>query len=135
MITERDYYPWDCQGYSSNSGAIVKIDINEGWNLIPRSVPFRECYYALENELCTEDVLISYLYNSKLNIFVKQDLNRRASIGAALKNYLSSADDFKLKKPRDGYMLSLDLDIKMPLQILVHTFPIEKIISVMESIN
>ena len=29
-LREQDYYPWDCQGYSSSTGLVFELDIREG---------------------------------------------------------------------------------------------------------
>jgi len=98
-LTEQDYYPWDCQGYSKSTGLISEIKIKEGWNLVPFDISLRDCHYALNGELCKDDVLVSYFYVSTLNkYFTEGELEKEYETNSALRNYFSEENEFTLQK-------------------------------------
>jgi len=109
-VSEQDYYQWDCQGYSLSTGLVSEVKIREGWNLVPESTRLRDCNYALEGELCENDVLVSYYYIPILNKYFS--LKELEKIGEEIKNnpitveteililkeYLSEENEFVLMK-------------------------------------
>jgi|TARA_Y100000034_G_scaffold106206_1_gene134747 hypothetical protein len=98
-LTEQDYYPWDCQGYSQSTGMVSEIKIKEGWNLVPFDISLRDCYYALNGELCKDDVLVSYVYIPTLNkYFTEEELEKEYETNSALRNYFSEENEFTLQK-------------------------------------
>jgi len=98
-LTEQDYYPWDCQGYSQSTGMISEIKINEGWNMVPWDISLRDCYNALNGELCKDDVLISYYYIPPLNkYFTEEELEKEYESNSILKEYFSEDNEFTLQK-------------------------------------
>ncbi len=98
-LTEQDYYPWDCQGYSKSTGMISEVKIKEGWNLVPSSISLRDCYYALNGELCKDDVLVSYIYIPPLNgYFTEEELEKEYESNPSLRNYFSEENEFILMK-------------------------------------
>lgn len=87
-LTEQDYYPWDCQGYSSSTGMISEINVGEGWNLVPMGISLRDCNYALQGELCKDDVLVMYYYIPELNEYkTAEDIEREARTNQAIEDY------------------------------------------------
>jgi hypothetical protein len=90
-LTEQDYYPWDCQGFSKDRGLISEIRIQEGWNLIPFDVSLKDCYYALKGELCKDDILASYYYISTLNkYYTEKELEEEIDSNPVLNNYFNN---------------------------------------------
>ena len=98
-LTEQDYYPWDCQGYSKSTGMISEVKIGKGWNLIPWTTSLRDCYYALEGELCKDDVLVSYYYVPLLNkYFTETELEKEYESNSELQDYFDEENEFILMK-------------------------------------
>jgi len=97
-LTEQDYYPWDCQGYSQSTGFVSTINIKEGWNLVPFDISLRDCSYALEGELCKEDILVSYLYIPSLNKYMTEQEIQKNQNDPAIRNYFSEENEFSLQK-------------------------------------
>ena len=93
-LTEQDYYPWDCQGFSQSTGMISEVKIKAGWNLVPWDISLRDCSYALNGELCKNDVLVSYFYISTLNKFyTEEEFENEYNTNPALKEFFSEEND------------------------------------------
>lgn len=89
-LTEQDYYPWDCQGHSSR-GLVQDVKVEEGWNLVPfTAISLRDCSYALEGELCQDDILASYIYYPPANRYFSLDeLEEAAESDSDVMDYFS----------------------------------------------
>jgi hypothetical protein len=97
-LREQDYYPWDCQGYSQSTGLVSEIKIKEGWNLVPTGISLRDCYYALEGELCKDDVLVSYIYIPTLNKYLTHEEIEKKQEDPQIKTYFSEENEFTVQK-------------------------------------
>ena len=107
-LTEEDYYPWDCQGYSRATGLVSEIKIKDGWNLVPLDISLIDCGYALNGELCKDDVLVSYIYLPALKkYFTEEELeelekeyrtNPDLKNNADLRDCFSEENEFALQK-------------------------------------
>jgi hypothetical protein len=99
-ISEQTYYPWDCQGYSQSAGLVSEMEVNEGWNLVPySSFSLRDCSYALEGELCVQDILVTYIYIPGLNkYFTEEEIEKEYDSNPVLKDYFSEESEFALLK-------------------------------------